>query len=119
MANPASSGTAYTAIASVVQVMGEPKAFEYLKLLHANINQYTKSGVAPVKAVARGETLVGVSFVHDVVTEAVAGFLVGSATPCEGTGYEIGSMSIVAGARNPEGAKRFVDWALTAPAQAL
>jgi iron(III) transport system substrate-binding protein len=119
MANPASSGTAYTAIASVVQVMGEPKAFEYLKLLHANINQYTKSGVAPVKAVARGETLVGVSFVHDVVTEAVAGFPVGSATPCEGTGYEIGSMSIVAGARNPEGAKRFVDWALTAPAQAL
>ena len=119
MANPASSGTAYTAVASVVQVMGEAKGFDYLKRLHASINQYTKSGVAPVKAVARGETLVGITFVHDVVTEAVAGFPVGSATPCEGTGYEIGSLSIVNGARNLEGARRFVDWALTAPAQAL
>ena len=119
MANPASSGTAYTAIATVVQVMGEAKAFDYLKQLHANVNQYTKSGVAPVKAVARGETLVGVSFVHDVVTEILAGFPVASATPCEGTGYEIGSISIVQGARNPDGARRFVDWALTPPAQAL
>jgi len=44
---------------------------------------------------------------------------VGSAAPCEGTGYEIGSMSIVNGARNLEGARKFVDWALTAPAQSL
>jgi iron(III) transport system substrate-binding protein len=119
MANPASSGTAYTAVATIVQLMGEAKGFEYLKKLHANINQYTKSGVAPVKAVARGETLVGVSFVHDVVTEAVAGFPVVGVTPCEGTGYEIGSLSVVNGARNLEGAKKFADWALTAPAQAL
>jgi iron(III) transport system substrate-binding protein len=119
MANPSSSGTAYTAIATVVQVMGEAKAFEYLRALHGSINQYTKSGVGPVKAAARGETLVGISFVHDVVTEAMAGFPVGSATPCEGTGYEIGSMSIVTGARNLDGAKRFVDLALTAPVQAL
>jgi iron(III) transport system substrate-binding protein len=119
MANPASSGTAYTAVATIVQLMGEAKGFEYLKKLHANINQYTKSGVAPVKAVARGETLVGVSFVHDVVTEAVAGFPVVGVTPCEGTGYEIGSLSVVNGARNLEGARKFADWALTAPAQAL
>ena len=39
-------------------------------------------------------------FVHDGVTEALAGFPVKTATPCEGTGYEIGSMSIVKGARN-------------------
>ena len=119
MANPASSGTAYTALATVVQLMGEAAGFEYLKRLHASINQYTKSGVAPVKAVARGETLVGISFIHDVVTEAVAGFPVGSAAPCEGTGYEIGSLSVVNGARNLDGAKRFTDWALTAPAQSL
>lgn len=119
MANPASSGTAYTAVATIVQVMGEAKGFEYLKRLHASINQYTKSGTGPVKAVARGETLVGISFVHDIVTEAVAGFPVGSATPCEGTGYEIGSLSVVNGARNLESAKRFADWALTAPAQSL
>ena len=39
--------------------------------------------------------------------------------PCEGTGYEIGSMSIVKGARNLDNAKKFYDWALTPKAQAL
>jgi iron(III) transport system substrate-binding protein len=119
MANPASSGTAYTALATIVQVMGEAKGFEYLKRLHASINQYTKSGVAPVKAVARGETLIGIVFMHDAITQATRNFPIKTVAPCEGTGYEIGSLSIVTGARNPEGARRFADWALTAPAQAL
>lgn len=119
MANPNASGTAYTMIATIVQLMGEDAAFAYLKALHMNINQYPRSGVAPVKAVARGETTVSISFIHDVVTEAQAGFPVKAAAPCEGTGYEIGSMSIVKGARNLENAKKFYEWALTPKAQAL
>ena len=119
MANPNASGTAYTAIATLVQVFGEEEAFKYLKGLHKNINQYPRSGVAPIKAAARGETIASVSFIHDVVTEAQAGFPVKGVAPCEGTGYEIGSLSIVKGARNLEQAKKFVDWALTAKAQAL
>jgi iron(III) transport system substrate-binding protein len=113
MANPASSGTAYTMIATLVQLMGEEKAFDYLKKLHGNISTYTRSGTGPVKAAARGETTVSVSFVHDVTTEALQGFPVGSATPSEGTGAEIGSMSIVKGARNTDAAKKFYDWALS------
>ncbi len=119
MANPNASGTAYTAIATLVQLMGEDEAFRYLKSLHRNINNYPRSGVGPIKAVARGETLASVSFIHDAVTEAQAGFPVRGVAPCEGTGYEIGSMSIVKGARNLENAKKFYDWALTPKAQAL
>jgi iron(III) transport system substrate-binding protein len=119
MANPNSSGTAYVAIATLVQLMGEEKAFEHLKKMHANVNAYTRSGTAPMKAVARGETAVSISFVHDGVTEALAGFPVKTATPCEGTGYEIGSMSIVKGARNLANAKKFYDWALSPDAQKL
>ena len=119
MANPNASGTAYTAIATLVQVFGEEEAFKYLKALHMNINNYPRSGVAPVKAVARGETLASVSFIHDVVTEAQSNFPVRGSAPCEGTGYEIGSLSIVKGARNLDQAKKFVDWALSAKAQAL
>ena len=117
MANPASSGTAYTVIATLVQIMGEDKAFDYLKSLHKNISTYTRSGTAPIKAAARGETMVSISFVHDVTTEAIQGFPVGSATPSEGTGAEIGSLSIVKGARNMEVAKKFYEWALTPGAQ--
>lgn len=119
MANPASSGTAYVMVATMVQLFGEDRAFEYMKSLHRNINTYTRSGTAPIKAVARGETAVSISFVHDAVTERVAGFPVGNATPCEGTGYEIGSMSIIRGSRNERNARRFYDWALTAEAQKL
>jgi iron(III) transport system substrate-binding protein len=119
MANPNSSGTAYTMIATLVQLMGEPDAFAYLKKLHPNINSYTRSGTGPIKAVARGETGVSVSFMHDAVTEANAGFPVGTNAPCEGTGFEIGSMSIIKGARNIANARKFYDWALTPEAERL
>ncbi len=113
MANPASSGTAYTVIATLVQMMGEDKAFDYLRALHKNVSTYTRSGTAPIKAAARGETMVSISFVHDVTTEAINGFPVGQTTPSEGTGAEIGSMSIVKSGPNTENARKFYEWALT------
>jgi iron(III) transport system substrate-binding protein len=117
MANPNSSGTAYTALATLVQMMGEKEAFAYLKALHRNINQYTKSGSAPIKAAGAGETVIGIVFMHDAVAVAAAGRPIKTIAPCEGTGYEIGSMSIIRGARNLDNAKKFYDWALTAESQ--
>ena len=119
VANPTSSGTAYTMIATLVQLMGEDKAFDYLKALHKNVSQYTRSGTAPIKAVARGETAISISFVHDGPGEKMQGFPVETITPSDGTGAEIGSMSIVKGARNLELAKKYYEWALTPSAQAL
>ena len=119
ISNPSSSGTAYTAVATLVQVFGEEPAFDYLKQLHKNVNQYTRSGPAPARGTARGETTIGVMFLHDAVAEAIDGFPVKVVSPCEGTGYEIGSMSIVKGAKNPEAAKKWYDWSLTAEAQVL
>ena len=119
VANPASSGTAYTMIATLVQLMGEDKAFDYLKALHRNVGQYTRSGTGPIKAVARGETAVSISFVHDGPGEKMQGFPVETITPSDGTGAEIGSMSIVKGARNLDAAKKFYEWALTPAAQEL
>ena len=119
VANPASSGTAYTMIATLVQLMGEDKAFDYLKALHRNIGQYTRSGTGPIKAVARGETAVSISFVHDGPGEKLQGFPVETTTPADGTGAEIGSMSLIKGARNLEAAKKFYEWALTASAQEM
>ena len=119
VADPNSSGTAYNLLATVVQLMGEDKGFDYLKALHKNVSQYTKSGAAPAKAASLGETAVGIVFIHDAVVFAVQGDPIKAVAPCEGTGYEIGSMSIVKGARNLDNAKKFYDWALTPAAQAL
>ena len=119
VANPNSSGTSYTMLATLVQIMGEDKGFEYMKNMHKNVNQYTKSGAAPARAVATGESLVGITFLHDAVTQVVGGAPVKVVAPCEGTGYEIGSMSIIKGAKNMENAKKWYDWALTPEAQGL
>ncbi len=117
VANPASSGTAYTMIATLVQLMGEDKAFEYMKGLHKNISQYTRSGTGPIKAAARGETTISISFVHDGPGEKMQGFPIETVTPSDGTGAEIGSMSIIKGARNLDNAKKFYEWALSSQAQ--
>ena len=119
VANPNSSGTAYTMVATLVQLMGEDQAFEYMKALNKNISQYTRSGTGPIKNAARGETTLSISFVHDGPGEKMQGFPIETITPSEGTGAEIGSMSIIAGTKNLEAAKKFYDWSLTAESQQL
>jgi len=119
VADPNSSGTAYTLLATIVQLHGEDKGFDFLKRLHKNINQYTKSGAAPAKATASGETLIGITFMHDLVTFAVQGNPIKVVAPCEGTGYEVGSMSIIKGGKNPKEARAWYDWALTPEAQGI
>lgn len=119
VANPNSSGTAYTLLATLVQLMGEDEAFEYLTALDDNIAQYTSSGSAPIRAAGTGETSIGIVFMHDAVAQAVAGSPIQAVAPCEGTGYEVGSMSIIEGGPNPENARLFYDWVLTPAAQEL
>ena len=119
MGNPASSGTAYTIVATLVQLFGEDKAFYYLKSLHKNIGQYTRTGSAPIKAVARGESALSINFEHEMPGEKINGFPVESITPSDGTGAEIGSMSIIKGSRNLENAKKFYEWALSPVAQEM
>jgi iron(III) transport system substrate-binding protein len=119
LSNPNSSGTSYMMLATLVQVMGEEEAFKYMKALHPSVSQYARSGTGPLKAVARGEAIVGVSVLHGVVNEVVNGFPVDVIMPCEGTGYEIASMGVIKGSRNLEAARKFYDWALSTEAQKL
>lgn len=119
IADPQSAGTAYTALATFVQLWGEDKAFDFLKALHPNVSQYTKSGVTPSRNAARGETAVGIGFLHDYALEKRQGAPLELVVPCEGTGYELGGVSILKGARNIDNAKLFVDWALSKEGQEL
>jgi iron(III) transport system substrate-binding protein len=119
LGNPNSSGTAYLMLASLVQVFGEDEAFAYMKALNANVSSYARSGIGPMTAVKQGEIYVGSTVLHGVINEIVAGYAVKPVLPCEGVGYEIGSMAIIKGARNLDHAKKFVDWALTVEAQKI
>jgi iron(III) transport system substrate-binding protein len=116
--HPGSSGTGYTILAGLVQLMGEDAAFEYLKKLHRNITQYTRSGQAQAKSVATGEVGIGVSFIFGFESERHQGFtMVKSAAPCEGTSYEIGGIALVKGSRNREAAKKYYDWLMSPAGQ--
>ena len=117
--NPNSSGTAYTIMAGLVQLWDEERAFDYLKQLHRNVNAYTRSGAAPVQAVARGETALSVSFNMETESLAQQGFPIAMTYPAEGTSYEVACMSILRGARNLAQARRFYDWYLTPAAMDL
>jgi iron(III) transport system substrate-binding protein len=119
LGNPNSSGTAYLMLASLVQVFGEDEAFKYMKALNANVSAYARSGIGPMTAVKAGEIAIGSTVLHGVINEIVHGFPVAAVLPCEGVGYEVGSMAIIKGARNPEQARRFFDWALTVDAQKI
>ena len=112
--HPGSSGTGYTILAGLVQLMGEDAAFEYLKKVHRNVTQYTRSGQAQAKSVAKGEVGIGVSFIFGFDNERQQGFtMVKSAAPCEGTGYEVGGIALVKGARNKDAARTYYDWLMS------
>jgi len=117
MANPNSSGAAYNALSTLVQLFGEEQAFAFLAQMGRNVSKYPNAGVAPGEDVGRGEAGVAIGFMHDLMKLTVAGLPVKIVAPCEGTGYEIGSMSIVKGARNMAAARKFYEFALRADVQ--
>ncbi len=120
VAHPSTSGTSYTALATILQIKGESAGWEYLKKYAGQVLQFTKSGAAPAKFVGQGEAAVGIVFSHDIVHEIEDNKLPLELTfPAEGTGYEIGGMGIIKGAKHLDAAKKWFDWALTAEAQAL
>ena len=119
VAHPSTSGTSYTAMSTVLQLMGEDAGWEYLDKYADQMLQFTKSGSAPAKFVGAGEGAVGVVFSHDIVKQIEAGLPLVLSFPEDGTGYEIGGMAIVEGAQHLDAAQKWYDWALTADAQAL
>ena len=119
LSNPVTSGTGYTILATLVTLYGEDGAFDYLRKLAPNVVRYTQSGTAQGPSVARGEVALGVTFAHEFVTQQLAGFRLIVTIPCEGTGYALGGMAILAGAPHAKEARVFYDWALTRSAQEL
>lgn len=122
MAYPYTSGTAYTVLATIVFLYGgdEDEAFDYAKKLDEQMHHYTKSGTACITEAGLGEVAVGIAFSHDIVKKGIAaGYPVAMTFPEEGTGYEIGGMSLIKDGPKLELARVFYDWMASAEAQTL
>jgi len=120
VAHPSTSGTSYTAIATILQMRGEEAGWEYIRKYAGQIAQFTKSGAAPAKFVCQGEAAVGIVFSHDIVNEIENNSCPLELTfPAEGTGYEIGGQAILKGAKHLQAAKLWFDWAISPEGQAL
>lgn len=120
LAHPASSGTAYVALASIVQLFGEDEAFALMKEVDKNVVQYTRSGTAPSRMAANGEVALAMAFTQDVEAAIAQGYPLGYSFPEEGTGFEVNAAAAVANApeEQAKAAAAFLDWILTEKGQA-
>jgi iron(III) transport system substrate-binding protein len=115
--SPQTSGTGYNMVAALVLIMGEDKAFEYLKKLNPSIQTYTQSGTAPSKAAAIGQAAVGIQFTPAFLQLIEEGYPLKVTFPKEGVGFEAPAISILKGAPHPDTARKLVDWAISLPGQ--
>lgn len=125
MPNPASSGTGFLQVASLLVLLDpdyktkpieKNNAWEFLKKLDRNMGQYIKSGSKPAKLTAAGEYAVGCSFAFVYSSLKKKGFPVALVLPEEGVGYELEANALLKGAKNEAAAKKFLDWAISKPA---
>ena len=111
VANANTSGTSYKYLSSMLSAFGsEEEGWNRIIANHKNIGQYTKSGSAPCKMVARAELPVCIGFLHDVANLKHEGFPIVPVAPQEGTLFEVGPIGIVLGSRNRKNAEAFAQF---------
>jgi iron(III) transport system substrate-binding protein len=121
MADARTSGTAVTRIFSILEVNGrdENKAFAYMKQLRPNVQLYTKSGGGGTLPVGLGQAGGGIFFIVDALDTKAKGYDVVISFPKEGIGTAAEAIALVKGAKNPNEAKKLIDWAASPAMQSL
>jgi iron(III) transport system substrate-binding protein len=111
IASPTKSGTGL----SIFSTMWDAFGWNFIDNLHQNIFQYNESGSAAARQAGRGETVIGLSYDTALIQQVRAGvgvdMVIGRISPnvLEGAG-------LIAGARHPQEAKKFLDWLFGAEA---
>ena len=118
MSNPSTSGTAYLLLASHAARLGEDKMWEYYERLDKQLSQVTKSGGAPGRMAASGETPIGIALAYEVEMAKKQGAPIDVIHPADGVPWTFEANALVKGAKNPQNARRFLDWAVSRGAMA-
>lgn len=113
MPNPASSGTGYIQVDSLLQMMGEEAGWAFLDKLDKNVAQYIKSGSKPCNTASAGEYTVGASFELRAIKNIEEGYPITMVIPAEGSGNELEANALVAASKHKDAARRFLDWTVT------
>ena len=115
LSNYNTAGTAKLVVNTMLQMKGHDEGIQYLVDLDKNIQVYTKSGSGPSKNVGTGECVIGIGFLHDGVAQIVDNGYenIQLIIPQDGTSCEIGPVAIFNGAKHPNAAKLFMEYALS------
>lgn len=117
IADPSTSGTSFTALATIMHLYEEAEATRLIQEISLNVEGRSTSGFDPVERVLAGERAITIGFAHDVYRALDGQDQISITPPCEGTGYEIAAISMTRDARNTELVERLVEYSLTAAAQ--
>ena len=114
LSNYNTAGTAKLVVNTIIQLKGHDEGIKYLVDLDKNIAVYTKSGSGPSKNVGIGECTIGIGFLHDGIYQILKGYdNIQLVIPEDGTSCEIGPVAIFKGAKHPNAARLFVEYALS------
>ncbi len=114
MSNPASSGTGFLSVSTILQNSASEEAgWAYLDKLHENIAQYMHSGSRPCKAAGAGEFPIGISFGYRAVSQKNDGEPIEPVFPIEGSGWDVEANALIKKAEIKDAAKTFLDWAIS------
>ena len=111
-ADPGNSGTSYTALASIMQVL-EGDRYENLRLFSEAVQTTVGGSGDVISAVNSGTKLVGITLEEYALKNKASGLDIGIVYPEEGTSAIPDGVALIKGARNPGNAKKFIDYVVS------
>jgi iron(III) transport system substrate-binding protein len=115
-AEPSKSSSAYSALVTWLSIYGkDDKGWDLVERMTRNMNLVIRSSLV-FQQVGRGEYPIGVTYEEGAFNYVLAG-TAGIVYPADGTLLEPEGMFIVKGGRNPNAARAFADYLLSAGAQ--
>ena len=109
------AGTAKLIVNTMIQKYGHDEGIQFLVDLDKNVAVYTKSGSGPSKNIGTGECTIGLGFLHDGIFQIVDNGYenIELVVPSSGTSCEVGATAIFKGAKHPNAAKLWIEYALS------
>ena len=109
------AGTAKLIVNTMIQKYGHDEGIQFLVDLDKNVQVYTKSGSGPSKNIGTGECVIGLGFLHDGIFQIVDNGYenIELVVPSSGTSCEVGATAIFKGAKHPNAAKLWIEYALS------